>query len=160
MNAAFEIVDDLLGLFTELCLLAARAERNGHDMTERELLSLALLRDRGTLTVGEIHRRLGIAPAQMSRVLHRLESRTRPHVVRQFHPQDKRRVNIDLSPAGRKTLLECQARRAKALAPLLSGLSEEDCNHVKQAIDKLREVFRASPPPQSNGTTYSLNGKH
>src|SRR5258708_285963 len=73
-----EIAQDLFGVITRFSLVATRGRRRGGDLKEAEFLTLAILRDRGTMIVGDIQRLLCVLPAQMSRIIRGLEAREQP----------------------------------------------------------------------------------
>ena len=91
-----EIAQDLFGVITQLGLAVARGRRRLGDLKEAEFLTLAILRERGTMIVGDIQRLLGVLPAQMSRIIRALEDRDQPLIGCRINPQDKRKINVCL----------------------------------------------------------------
>src|SRR5438105_10831412 len=117
---------DLFEVVTQLGLTALRGRKRTGDLKEVEFLTLAILHAHGTMIVGEIQRLLGVLPAQMSRIVRALEARERPLISCQINPRDKRKVDVCITPAGEKALLEYEALRTDRLIELLRHLPEEE----------------------------------
>ncbi len=132
-----EIAQDLYEVITHLCMAAPRRRREG-DLKEIEYLALALLQDRRTMIVGDMQRLLGVLPAQMSRVIRSLEARQWPLIECRINPQDKRKIDVGLTEAGEKALLEYQGVRVRRIAELLRDLPEEDQETLVHLLEKVR----------------------
>src|SRR5436305_11489109 len=111
-----ETARDLFEVVTQLGLTALRGRRRSGDLKEVEFLTLAVLQQHGTMIVGDIQRILGVLPAQMSRIIRSLEGRPAPLVACQINPHDKRRIDVQLTPAGEEALARYAAPRVRALA--------------------------------------------
>ncbi len=132
-----EIAQDLYEVITHLCMAAPRRRRAG-DLKEIEYLALVMLQDRRTMIVGDMQRLLGVLPAQMSRVIRSLEARQWPLIECRINPQDKRKIDVALTEAGEKALLEYQSVRVSRIAELLHDLSEEDQEILVHLLEKIR----------------------
>jgi len=86
-------------------------------LSETEFLSLEVLAELGRSYVGQIQKRVGVLPAQMSRLLRRLE--TAGFIRCQINQQDKRRIDVLITPAGRRA--HATYRQAK-LTPIITAL--------------------------------------
>jgi len=106
-----------------------------------EFLTLALLQDRGTMIVGEIQRLLGVLPAQMSRIIRSLEDRPDPLISCRINPSDKRKIDVELTEAGAKALVDYQAVRVHRIAELLRDLSDDDQEELVRMLEKMRGVL-------------------
>src|SRR5204863_368873 len=111
-----EMAQDLYAVMTQLCLVAPRSRRRAGDLKEIEYLTLAILQERGTMIVGDIQRLLGVLPAQMSRVIRSLEARQWPLIGCRINSNDKRKIDVGLTEAGEKSLLEYQSVHAHKIA--------------------------------------------
>jgi DNA-binding MarR family transcriptional regulator len=140
-----EIAHDLFEVFTQLCLAALRGLRRVGDLKEVEFLTLSILQDHGTMIVGDIQRQLGVLPAQMSRVIRSLETRERPLITCRINPNDKRKIDVGLTAAGEKALLDYQAIRVSRIGELLRNLSEEDQEELTRMLDKLQNLLDRGP---------------
>ena len=136
-----EIAQDLFEVFTQLCLAALRGLRRVGDLKEVEFLTLSILQDHGTMIVGDIQRQLGVLPAQMSRVIRALENRERPLIACRINPHDKRKIDVGLTTAGQKALMDYQAVRVSRIGELLRNLSEEDQDELNRMLEKLRNLL-------------------
>jgi DNA-binding MarR family transcriptional regulator len=140
-----ETARELLEVVTQLGLTALRGRRRSGDLKEIEFLALTILREHGTMIVGDIQRLLGVLPAQMSRIIRSLENRDRPLIACQINPRDKRKVDVCLTAAGEKALAEYRATRTDRLVELLRDLPEEDQEDLNRLIDKLHGLLERGP---------------
>src|SRR5215475_8417049 len=120
------IAQDLFEVVTQICLSTLRGRRRNGHLKEVEFLTLSILHAQGTMIVGDIQRLLGVLPAQMSRIIRSLENRERPLIVCRINARDKRKIDVCLTPAGEKALLEYQGARVGRIAGLLGTMSDED----------------------------------
>ena len=140
-----EVAHDLFEVFTQLCLGALRGLRRVGDLKEVEFLTLSLLHQHETLIVGDIQRMLGVLPAQMSRIIRSLEARERPYIACRINAQDKRKIDVSMTPAGVRAFHEHQAARVSALSRVLSRLPEDDLDDLQRLSEKLRDVLVQQP---------------
>src|SRR3954466_6016061 len=131
-----EIAQSLFDVVTQFCLAVPRGRRRSGDLKEVEFLPLSLLRQHETLIVGDIQRQLGVLPAQMSRIIRALETRDRPLIACQINAQDKRKIDVVLTAAGRAAFQEYQASRVRTISALLNHLAEEDLTDLQKLIGK------------------------
>src|SRR5262245_8881558 len=101
-----EVARQLFSAVTRFCLAMPRVRRRAGDLKEVEFLTLTILSDQGTMIVGDIQRLLGVLPAQMSRIIRSLEARERPLIACRINPQDKRKIDVHMTPAGEKALAD------------------------------------------------------
>jgi DNA-binding MarR family transcriptional regulator len=132
---------DLFDVVTQLGLTALRGRRRSGDLKEVEFFSLAILHGRGTMIVGDIQRLLGVLPAQMSRIIRSLENRDRPLIACQINARDKRKVDVCLTSAGEKALLDYQALRTDRLVQILRHLPEGEQEDLNRLVDKLHGLL-------------------
>lgn len=93
------------------------ASRQTAEITESEFLALDYLTGVGTATVGETQQHIKVVPAQMSRMLRRLESAG--FSTSDINREDRRKVDITTTESGRA--VHAKYRRAK-LAPIIAAL--------------------------------------
>src|SRR5215203_2369173 len=140
-----ELAHHLFDVVTRFCLAVPRGRRRGSDLKEIEFLTLSLLQKREKLIVGDIQRQLGVLPAQMSRIIRALETRERPLIACQINAQDKRKIDVALTPAGRSAFLEYQAARVRTISALLGHLAAEDLDDLHRLIGKLQHALEGRP---------------
>src|SRR5262249_4962743 len=132
------IARDLFEVITQVELSGLPNRRRLGDLKEIEYLTLSILSSHGTMIVGDIQRLLGVLPAQMSRIIRSLEARERPFIACHINPQDKRKIDVCLTAAGDKALVEYREYRVRAIADLLRKLPEEDLDDVQGLLEKLQ----------------------
>ena len=129
-------------LITRMMLGLPRARRrNTGDLKEMEFQTLAALHQHQTMIVGDIQRILGVLPAQMSRIIRSLEDRERPLIACRINPQDKRKIDVGLTPAGARAFEEHQGGRVRAVASLLGRLPDEDLDDLQRLLEKVQELI-------------------
>lgn len=144
-----EIARELFDILTHLGLTAPPLRRRPGDLKEIEFHSLSILQRRGTMIVGDIQRLLGVLPAQMSRIIRSLEDRERPLIACHINPRDKRKVNVQLTPVGEKSLQDYQAARISRIAAVLRDMPEDVHDDLNHLMEKLR--VRLERPASSRG---------
>jgi DNA-binding MarR family transcriptional regulator len=136
-----EIAQDLFEVLTQISLASQASLRRGMDLKEVEFLTLAILHANQIMIVGDIQRLLGVLPAQMSRIIRSLENRPAPLIVCQINSRDKRKIDVRLTTAGRRALLEYQEIRVRRLIELLQSIPEEDQEDLLRLTDKLNDLL-------------------
>jgi DNA-binding MarR family transcriptional regulator len=142
-----DLAHQLFDVVTRFCLAVPRGRRKAGDLKDIEFLTLSLLHVRETLIVGDIQRQLGVLPAQMSRIIRALENRERPLIACRINPQDKRKIDVELTLAGRSAFLEYQTARVRTIAGVLSELGQDDVNDLNRVVDKLHETLAVQAHP-------------
>ena len=111
------------------------ASRETAEITESEFLSLDYLVEVGTATVGETQQQIKVVPAQMSRLLRRLQSSG--FVTSDINREDRRRVDITITESGRA--IHAKYRKAK-LAPIIAALerlSHDERDAFMKIVNKM-----------------------
>src|SRR6516165_11775074 len=121
-----DIAGDLFEVVTQICLSTLRGRRRNGHLKEVEFLTLSILHSHGTMIVGDIQRLLGVLPAQMSRIIRSLENRDRPLIQCRINSRDKRKIDVCLTPAGEKALLDYRDASVGRIVERLQTLTEEE----------------------------------
>ena len=140
-----ELAHHLFDVVTRFCLAVPRGRRRAGELKEIEFLTLSILHQREKLIVGDIQRQLGVLPAQMSRIIRSLEARERPLIACRINPQDKRKIDVALTPAGLSAFQEYQASRVRTIAMLLGRLEPEDREDLQRLLARLQEALKEQP---------------
>src|SRR4051794_19473204 len=140
-----DLAHQLFDVVTRFCLNAPRSRRRAGDLKDIEFLTLSLLHQREPLIVGDIQRQLGVLPAQMSRIIRALETRDRPLIACRINAQDKRKIDVALTPAGMAAFQEYQAARVRTISSLLNHLGDDDLNDLQRLIGKLQSALDGRP---------------
>lgn len=112
--------------------------KGGYDLSESEFLALDALEHVPSLSVGELRRCVGVLPAQMSRILKALEQRYDEKLVLcSINPQDKRKINVSITPKGRRAIEAY--RRAKIMTSIkaMESLPDRDLANLAVILDKI-----------------------
>lgn len=105
------------------------------DLTESEFLVLDYLVDRGTATVGEAGKHVKLLPAQMSRVLRRLE--TAGMVSCDINADDRRRVDVTTTAQGRRSHADYQNAKRAPIVAALDRLTEKERSQFIALVQKM-----------------------
>jgi DNA-binding MarR family transcriptional regulator len=144
-----EIAQDLFEVVTQIGLSTLRGRRRVADLKEVEFLTLSILHSHDTMIVGDIQRVLGVLPAQMSRIIRALENRDRPLIACRINPRDKRKIDVCLTAAGDKALMDYRHASVSRIIEHLRQLSDEDQEDLTRALDKLSTLLARPPHPGS-----------
>lgn len=136
-----ELAHNLMQVVTRFCLNQPRGRRRTGSLKDLEFQTLAILHQRGTMIVGDIQRMLGVLPAQMSRIIRALENRDRPFITCRINPEDKRKINVTLTPSGLQALSECQSAHLRGINALIDRLSEEERDDLARLLEKLEDAL-------------------
>ncbi|MCP4590203.1 MAG: MarR family transcriptional regulator [bacterium] len=118
---------------------ASKRGAAGQSLTETEFLALDALAKNSPQTVGAIQKTVGVLPAQMSRVVRALEDKpSSPLIECQINPQDRRRIDVTLTAAGRKAHTAYREARLGLTKELLREMSVEDREEFMRLLRLLR----------------------
>lgn len=127
-----------------LLVAAARSRRPAgpDDLSETEFLTLDVLAREQPLTVGDVQKRIGVLPAQMSRIVRALEEEGgRGYVDCKINPQDRRRIDVSLTQAGRDAHERYRAVRLGSITHILSVLGLDDRAHFMRILGQIHEAY-------------------
>jgi DNA-binding MarR family transcriptional regulator len=128
--------------------LATQREKmkGGYDLSESEFLALDALEHVASLSVGELRQHVGVLPAQMSRVIKALEQRYDEKLVLcAINPQDKRKIDVSITPTGRRAVEAYRRAKIKYTVEALEVLTNEDMAAFTRILSKIAES-RGGPP--------------
>lgn len=113
-------------------------------LSEAEFLTLDFLAKDDERTVGEIQKYVGVLPAQMSRLIRALEAKDGQALVAcKINPQDRRRINVRLTSAGRSTHKAYKGKRMALTGEILKCLSESDRARFMRILRQIRTMMTA-----------------
>lgn len=135
----------MVGEIYELIKIAyatrARA-RSGQpeQLTEAEFLAMDTLAQQESMTVGEVQKQIGVLPAQMSRIVRSLESKSpQPFVACSINTQDRRKIDVGITPQGTKAYETYRAARLSFVTNMLSDLSPADRQLLMRITRRIRD---------------------
>ena len=126
-------------------------ETGGWDLSETEYLTLDLLARQDRLNVGQLQRRIGVLPAQMSRVIRALESKfDQPLIASAINPDDKRKVDVSLTPAGRKAHQQFRQARLSQAVDILAKMPTQDLEDFMRVVRRMHQMMAQSVKPDES----------
>ena len=123
------------------------ASKNSADneLSESQFLTLDLLQHQSPMTVGELQRAIGVLPAQMSRIIRSLEtSFDKPLIRCELNQQDKRKIDVTMTPVGRKLYEDFRHGRLARTTDILSKLPEPDRLEFVRICREIKELYRTA----------------
>src|SRR5438445_678040 len=136
-----DIAHELFEVVAQICLSTLRGRRRAGDLKEVEFLTLSVLHAHDIMIVGDIQRLLGVLPAQMSRIIRTLENRERPLIQCRINSRDKRKIDVVLTPAGEKALLDYQGARVGRIVERLRSLPDDELEDILRLLHKLHGIL-------------------
>ena len=80
----------------------------------------------------------------MSRIIRSLETRERPLIACRINPNDKRKIDVALTPEGMLAFQDHQSGRIGSICNLLGKLPEDDLDDLQRLLGKLHEAVGPS----------------
>jgi DNA-binding MarR family transcriptional regulator len=108
------------------------------DVGPGSLAAMATLFRSGSMRVGDLAAREGLAPPTLTRMVAGMESAG--YVLRSPDPVDRRAVQVALTPAGARMVQQALAGRAAVLRSRLQQLPDADLRALAQAMPALRTL--------------------
>jgi DNA-binding MarR family transcriptional regulator len=138
-----EMANEVLELSNLGALARARGKAKGgeaaHHFSETEFLTLDCLVKHGAQTVGDIQKSIGVLPAQMSRIMRALEQKSGgPFVQCSINPEDRRRVDVSITPEGKAGYDAYRSVRLALTAEVLAGLAPDDRDEFIRILRVMR----------------------
>jgi len=139
-----EFAQELFEMSKDIWAAQSKAKTNDQtELTETEFLALDLLVNGQPQTVGDLQKQIGILPTQMSRVIRALENKSEGPLIRcQINQQDKRKVDVELTEAGRQAHQAYRQYKLGSIQRLLTGLSEQDRSELVRIVRLVRQQAR------------------
>ena len=135
------ILDPLGVLVRRLTRLAGIADEET-PLTATQRVALIELYDSGPLRLNALAHLVGTSAATASRAVDALVQLGL--VVRLTDPRDRRAVQIDLSPQGRRSVDARKARAAVALAPAVAALDRAEQRELVRLLELMTEALEVS----------------
>lgn len=116
----------------------------GDQLSVPQFRTLALLGRRRGVPLSAVSDHLGVADATASTLIDRLVRRGL--VTRQTHPEERRRVALDLTPQGQELLEGARARARSFLAQRLAPLGSERLERLTEDLGLLESILDGPQP--------------
>ncbi|OUL28432.1 MarR family transcriptional regulator [Nostoc sp. T09] len=112
---------------------------NAESLSIPQLRSLAFLNRNPGASLSEVAEHLGVTCATASTTIERLVQRNL--VQRTDHPQERRRIVLNLTEEGKLLLQQSQATTRTHIADILESLTPEQVSHIEEGLALLKNVF-------------------
>jgi DNA-binding MarR family transcriptional regulator len=136
-NLSLELANDLRPVVLRVAR-QLRKETEQFGVTSRQATLLHLVKQSPGLTLRALADAEGISAPALSGHVDRLESAGL--LLRIRSDVDRRRVGLELTPAGERLLRSIRERRTAWLAEHLDGLEPDDLRALEAAIEPLRRL--------------------
>ncbi len=136
----------------EMTKLTSRARAQARkdkteSLTETENVVLDLLSKTTSITVGEIQKAIGVLPAQMSRIIRALEGKgDEAYISCHINPDDRRKIDVSITPDGKKALEAYRDARTSLTMKLLAVLTTKEREDFMRITRKIRDNIPNSLP--------------
>ena len=131
-------LDDELRIGVMRLARRMRLERGGSDVTDGQLSALFVLAKYGAQSLGSLSEFERVTPPSMSRTVGALEGDGL--VTRTASADDRRKVLIEITPAGLAIVQETKRRRAAWFSTVLAALTDQQRDALDAAAPILREL--------------------
>ncbi len=113
-----------------------------YDLSESEYATLDALSKSSHCTVGELQKILDVRPAQMSRIIRSLENKGGTKLIEcSINPEDKRKIDVSITDAGKTAHDEYRRRRLYANLELLMRLDRSEQENLKKLLESYRKII-------------------
>ncbi|MFQ4143539.1 MarR family winged helix-turn-helix transcriptional regulator [Chlorogloeopsis sp. ULAP02] len=112
-----------------------------------QLRSLAFLKRNPGASLSEVAEHLGVTCATASTTIERLVQRNL--VQRTDHPQERRRIVLNLTQQGKQLLEESQDKTRAHIANILENLTPEQVSQIEEGLTLLKNVFEQTDVPKA-----------
>ena len=141
---------EIFKLYQLIATVRSRRPSGSDEPSETEFLTLDALSKEQPLTIGEVQKRVGVLPAQMSRIVRSLEKEGGKGFVEcRINAKDRRRIDVSLTKEGRAAYESFRGARLESMRQIVSIVPPEDRSHmmriVRQLISALKEHLAAEP---------------
>jgi len=139
------MAEEIFALFKVIATARSRRPASASDLSETEFLALDVLAKDGPLTIGEVQKRIGVVPAQMSRIVRSLEVEGgRGFVECKINHKDRRRIDVSLTDSGKRALNAFRQARLSSFYTALEALKPTDRCEFMRMLKGIRDAFEAS----------------
>src|SRR4051812_28500820 len=135
-----QILDELSRLIRQLSRLSGGPDE-GPSLTATQRLALFELVDQGPLRLNDLAARMGTSAPTASRAVDALDELGL--VDRQPDPDDRRALQLDLTPEGRRSVDERKARVLEAVRPAVGALPAQDRERLAVLLARLSDELGA-----------------
>jgi DNA-binding MarR family transcriptional regulator len=137
-----QVATEFLDIAPLVMRLIAADLRQTKDALNPAYFRLLALLSVEACTLGELAERQMVSKPTMSNTISTLEERG--WVLRKRGSQDRRRVLVNITPAGQEVLEGVQEQMVRRVAEILKPLTEEERRVLLSGLNILRQVFESA----------------
>ncbi len=137
-----KMAEEIFELYRLIAIARSRQPAGAQDLSEGEFLALDVLAKEAPLTIGDVQKRIGVVPAQMSRIVRSLEvNRGKGFLSCEINQQDRRRVDVKLTKEGQQAYKDYRTNRLASMYAVLDALVPKDRIEFMRMLHCIREAF-------------------
>jgi len=141
-KAIDRMADEIFELYRLIALQRSRQPAGPEDLSETEFLTLDVLTREKLLSIGDVQKRIGIVPAQMSRIVRSLDKNGGKGFIEcQINASDRRRIDISITSDGKEAYDRFRQARLGSMYAILNILSPDDRDSFMRIMNQLRSAF-------------------
>ena len=153
INTTADQVLEVIPLVMRVIRKEFRSQR-GPELTLLEFRSLAFINRMSGCSLNEVADHIGLEAPTVSKLVDNLVKRNL--VTREEDPDDRRRVCLQISSKGKKSIDIAYEHTREFLAERLAHLNERDRLALIQAIEILRDAFAGEPVIRAVKETHKV----
>jgi|GEM_PF-990348 len=130
------------------------------DLTFQQMKVLYILKQKGTLTMSELHEELGVSMPTITGIVNRLIERRdgKPLLTRETSPEDRREVRAKLTEAGLEVTEMVGELSPRVLEGTFARLGDKDLQVARQVLDILSVAADQQKKDSSNDQNSTSEG--
>ncbi|MFQ5463479.1 MAG: MarR family winged helix-turn-helix transcriptional regulator [Phycisphaerae bacterium] len=133
---------EIFELYRLIALARSRRPSEPEVLSEPEFLTLDELIRHAPQTIGDIQKKIGVAPAQMSRIVRTLGRQGGdPLIECRINPNDRRRIDMTITNEGKEAYGLYRANRLGSMHAILGVLAANDRTHFMRILRLIRDAF-------------------
>ena len=128
---------ELEGLFRSVFRMMKSDIRTifGEFISNGEFRVLQLIRENGALKSSEISKRMEVSASHITSITDTLVEKD--YITRQRSNEDRRVVELALTPQGVKVLAQCEEKKSRYFQQLFQTFEKEEIDHLIELFEKL-----------------------
>lgn len=128
----------------ETMMAPIRQMLNKADVTEQQWRVLRVLAERGTMDPKDIAREACLLNPSLTRIMQLLEKKAL--IIRKDHPNDRRKVLLDITPAGMDLLQSAMPESRAIFAQLEAKFGSENVDQLLDLLNALSDIDLCADP--------------
>jgi len=141
---------EIFELYRLIALARSQRPSGPEVLSEPEFLTLDELTRRAPQTIGDIQKKIGVAPAQMSRIVRALERNGgKAFIECKINPTDRRRIDMNITNEGKEAYELFRTNRLGSMHAILGVLKPDDRTNFMRILSLIRDAFSDLIDPPS-----------